>query len=65
MSIYVLSWLQHVFIVTPVILWGGGEEGYDEDEGDGGEGEVEGVAASVSPRTSSFSRLHHHTVSVL
>ena len=50
---------------SPVILRGGGEEGYDEDECDGGEGEVERVATSVSPRASALSRLNHYTVSVL
>ena len=51
--------------LSPVILRGCGEEGDDEDEGDGGKGEVERVAASVSPGTPALPRLHHNTVSVL
>ena len=51
--------------LSPVILRGCGEEGDDEDERDGGKGEVERVATCVSPRTAALPSFNHYTVSVL
>ena len=51
--------------VPPVVVRRGGEEGDGEDEGDGGQAEVEGVRAGLAPGAATLPGLHHHTVTVL
>ena len=57
----------HIILTVsrPVVVRWGGEECDEDGEDGGGQAEVEGVAAGLSPAAAALPRLHHHTVAVL